>query len=555
MSENSRKVFFLFLAGWITLNVLQSVTTELFNDEALYWAFAQRPAFGYFDHPPLTAWLIALTSWIPGELGVRLPFILLSASTIYFLWRILEPDDMLLFVALILGVPLIHVGGFFAAPDVPLLFLVAAFLFAYKSYFYKDSLGIAVILGLLLGLMGIAKYHAILFAIALGLSNLELFKRRSFYIGILVALVVILPHIVWEWQHDWVSFEFHLFSRRGAQPWEWNFFGDYIVGQIIAYGLLLTILMWIASVRRQPSDHYDCAFKYLFYTVFIFFTASVFRGRVEANWTAMAFVPMFYLTYLFVRERPLWRKWTIGLAIFSLVFVMALRVILAFEIIPAEKMSRNETHGFEPWAQKIKDAADGDPVVFINSYRKAAKFSFYADGLTTSWNMAEYSGNQYDVWTEDEIALQGRSVYAVSNELSGQDSLHFDHGIQSECVIRFPEWYSFNYLKIEGDPQESATAGSSSQIRLTITNPTDFAPVKGGGAIEVRAVFMQYEETQFEATLIEDLDVTEIGSGGQSEREVTLTFPAEPGEYVLKFAIVSQGLPGLNSAPYFVEVR
>src|SRR6266498_4167697 len=58
---------------------------ELYSDEAYYWLWSLRPAGGYFDHPPLVAWLITASAWlVPGELGVRLLFLAAGGLTVAF---------------------------------------------------------------------------------------------------------------------------------------------------------------------------------------------------------------------------------------------------------------------------------------------------------------------------------------------------------------------------------------------------------------------------------------------------------------------------------------
>lgn len=60
-----------FYASWFLLSLLQAATTGLFDDEAYYWVYSQYLDWGYFDHPPMIAWLIKLgTSLFAGELGV-----------------------------------------------------------------------------------------------------------------------------------------------------------------------------------------------------------------------------------------------------------------------------------------------------------------------------------------------------------------------------------------------------------------------------------------------------------------------------------------------------
>ncbi|MBQ8423556.1 MAG: hypothetical protein IJY36_04795 [Coprobacter sp.] len=48
------------LLVWWVLNLLQAAFTELAHDEAYYFIYAEKLDWGYFDHPPMTALLIAL---------------------------------------------------------------------------------------------------------------------------------------------------------------------------------------------------------------------------------------------------------------------------------------------------------------------------------------------------------------------------------------------------------------------------------------------------------------------------------------------------------------
>src|SRR5512138_2505808 len=69
----------------MTLRALAFAGTELYSDEAYYWLWSLRPAAGYFDHPPLVAWLIALSgAAVPGETGVRILFWIASGLAVLF---------------------------------------------------------------------------------------------------------------------------------------------------------------------------------------------------------------------------------------------------------------------------------------------------------------------------------------------------------------------------------------------------------------------------------------------------------------------------------------
>ena len=62
----------VWLAVWWLANLFTAGCSELANDEAYYHIFAQNLAWGYYDHPPMTALLVWLgESLFAGELGVR----------------------------------------------------------------------------------------------------------------------------------------------------------------------------------------------------------------------------------------------------------------------------------------------------------------------------------------------------------------------------------------------------------------------------------------------------------------------------------------------------
>ena len=56
----------------------------LSGDEAYHWEWSRHPAFGYYDHPGLTAFLIRGATLLTGrstEFTVRLPALLLLSGT------------------------------------------------------------------------------------------------------------------------------------------------------------------------------------------------------------------------------------------------------------------------------------------------------------------------------------------------------------------------------------------------------------------------------------------------------------------------------------------
>ena len=93
----------------------------LVADEAYYLDWSKSVSLGYYDHPPMTAWLIRLFGQTPRIVPIVLTVAaLLLADTArlmgYIHWRWLP--------ALMVGTPLGFVGMVLITPDIPLLFLV-----------------------------------------------------------------------------------------------------------------------------------------------------------------------------------------------------------------------------------------------------------------------------------------------------------------------------------------------------------------------------------------------------------------------------------------------
>src|SRR5690606_18406597 len=127
MAQRSPSLFVVLSAGVFALNPVQASVTELSYDESYYWYYAQELAWGYFDNPPLVAFLIAMGSWFfQGELGVRFMSTLLSVGTYVLLWLLVDNprkrEYVPHFFLLVFSFTLLNAYGFLTLPDTPLLF-------------------------------------------------------------------------------------------------------------------------------------------------------------------------------------------------------------------------------------------------------------------------------------------------------------------------------------------------------------------------------------------------------------------------------------------------
>lgn len=406
--KHHRAVFYL---SWFLLGLFQSLFTELQDDEAYYWVFSRYLDWGYFDHPPMIALLIKMgTVFLGGELGVRLVPLLLNTATLYLAEKLTERKNPFLFYAIALSVAVLQISGFVAVPDIPLMFFTALFLLLYKAYLKKASWKNVLLLGVTAALLLYSKYHGVLVIGFVLLSNPKLLKDPKIYAAGFFALALFAPHLYWQAGHNWISFRYHLFESN-VNPYKFSYTTDYILGQLLLAGPLAGFLLWPAVFLYRSRNGFEKALKATAIGFFLFFLFSTLKGKVEPNWTSPAIIPVIVLAHRYFQQREAWRKWLLRLLPVTLLLVIAFRVIMVIDIVPAQAIVERY-HAWKDWPQEMKKRTGGLPVVFNNSYQRASKYWFYTGQMTYSMNKFDDRRSNYNFWPVED-SLLGKPVYIL----------------------------------------------------------------------------------------------------------------------------------------------
>ena len=129
--KNNLELLGGFILLWMIINILQSLFTGLYPDEAYYWVYSRKLQWGYFDHPPLVALSVKLGELFGhNSLCTRLGTVILSAGGVFFLFKALPEGiaDTRIYIISFLSIILFHIYGFVATPDAALFFFTALFL-------------------------------------------------------------------------------------------------------------------------------------------------------------------------------------------------------------------------------------------------------------------------------------------------------------------------------------------------------------------------------------------------------------------------------------------
>jgi 4-amino-4-deoxy-L-arabinose transferase-like glycosyltransferase len=389
--------FVLFVAS----NALVISRTELFHDEAYYWLCSRFPDWGYFDHPPLIAWLIALTArWLDGEWGVRLgPTLILVATAWIVGQRIVPRDRQWAWWAGWTVFPLLSVYSSLAVTDSAFLSCALLFFWSLQRFIDKDSTPRALMLGLCAALLLYAKYHGVLLIAGSVVGAPELMKRKSSWLAAAAGLLLFAPHIHWQWQHEFPTLTYHLVQAHRRQPSLYRPF-EFLLTQGVGAGIFLAPWVWWGSLRMRRKDPFERALLAMALTTVAVFFAFGFVKKVNANWTVAGDLALLMLALR--TPKDLWpgRRCLSALGIASALVMLAVKLLVAFPGAGLPIGRLTEIRGWKDWSHAV-DRESADCALAANSYQIASKLSFYTARLVPSLNIGARP-NQFDIWRWDE---------------------------------------------------------------------------------------------------------------------------------------------------------
>lgn len=552
-SPRSKKIILYFLLAWTALNIIQSATLELHADEAYYWLYSRFLDWGYFDHPPMVALFIRFgDSIMHNELGLRLLTITVSTGSIYILWLILKEynANAKLFVIVIACMFMCHMYGFTTTPDAPLFFFAVVFYYFYRKYLIEDSWLLGVILGAVVACLLYSKYHAILLIGFTVLSNIKLLRRGSFWLAVMLAGVLYIPHILWQMHHDFPSLNYHL-SERSADVYHAEFTYLYPLGQLLMAGPLIGWFLFYKGFTTKITDAFIRCLMVNSIGTPIFFLITSFRGEVQPQWTYIAFAPLILLIVINFAQKPIIPKWFYPVAYINIAIIVAIRLTLIAGIPVGRLQSQ---FGFKNWALTVRQKIGDNYVMFNEGFQNPSKYDYYNNTLKGfAYDSRYYRSTQFDIWPIEDSLQHKRVYYLVPFKQPGvtTDSLKVSAGT----------WYGGwvndvrTYQKItidNGNYKMSATAGQKKIFDLVITNPYPHVVNFGNNGWQHKA-FLEacfFDEHDVIQQLDNDTTFNKIAlNAGQSiHHKFIVTAPAKKGKYELMFSIRTEPFTGSKNS-------
>ena len=362
----------LAIVGAITLlrvALLAVTPLDLFVDEAQYWLWGQDLAFGYYSKPPLIGWVIRAVTELAGSdatFWVRLPGPLLHAGTALVLGRIavglFGARAGVVTAAGYITLPMVALASIFISTDTVMFLPLALALAGYMTLLQRPGAGLALGMGLCLGLAFLAKYAAVYYLICAGLAALIVPgarpRARDMGFVVLAFVVTISPNLIWNAVNGFTTLEHTLdnadWVRDPATRAGLNLSGlaEFLASQFAVFGpVLFGALLWATARLRRLSAPRQVLVVFAI-PIVAFVCVQAVLSNAYANWAAAAYLAGSVLVLPWLSRRWLWASFAVNGAL-----SLALPLIAALAHLPALEAATARYSGRAEMSRAILDTA------------------------------------------------------------------------------------------------------------------------------------------------------------------------------------------------------
>ncbi len=361
-----KKVFWLILISSI-VRCCVALSLEFGNDEVYYWTYAQHLAWNYFDHPPLVALLIRLTTCnllLQDEFFVRLGPMLCAAVNTWLIFLIGSKikDERSGWYAALLYVSSFYcsiIAGTFILPDSPQLVWWVCSVYLMTSIVgsrTSNTNANLLLLGITIGLCIMSKIHGIFLWFGFGLYILffqrQLLRSIYLYMAVLLSIAIVSPIFFWNLQNHFITYSYH--GNRvgffGKHP-DVDSFLQQVFGSIFynnPVNIILYVVALIAILKKRiqvPSAYLRLYLLLALPLIIVLLIMSLFNETLP-HWSGPAYITIMLLTAFYFSEKntgsgKIPAGISIALCLFFAIILLAIPLMKFLPVRIGNKEERN----------------------------------------------------------------------------------------------------------------------------------------------------------------------------------------------------------------------
>ncbi|HAP67392.1 MAG TPA: hypothetical protein DCQ99_06290 [Nitrospinae bacterium] len=445
--EKKRTLTYLILIIIFHLSFWFAISSNLtiHPDEADHWVWSQHLSWGYFEHPPMIAFVIRFFTDIFGDrwYAIELCSQSMSLLTIIFLFilskELFGPEAALLSVIIAESMPMFFIGSTILTIDNIMIVFWIMTTYLFLKGLKEDKKVFLLLSGVTFGLGLMSKYTMILLPASMFLylvispCHRVLLKRKEPYLSFLIGLIIFSPVIIWNAQNDWLSFKYQ-FTKGLTGGEKGGQFFFFIGSQFVILGPTM-FPFFLYSIYKGFRNYRDSSVLYLTVLAsfpFFFFAFASFRSKyTDVSWSDVALiVGIILMSKVLIdiyRGIDIRRKIIVSSALFIPGFLLsgflAIHSVKPFPFIPKNVDKSLEMFGWDEIGVKVEDVFnkylpdEKRRYIISKEYQMAGSLSFYTPSHPIPYS---FNKSMRNIWLRVEDIGKG-SALMVCAENDGNE--------------------------------------------------------------------------------------------------------------------------------------
>ena len=465
LSEHKHLCYLLVVV--LAVRMFIAVVPPLSGDEATFWEWTRHLAAGYYAHPPMTAWVVWITTKAFGlsVFSIRLVAGLTHVGTMVFVYLIAyeffrNKSYAYLATLLFALLPISFVLGSMTTTDAMLLVCFTAATYYFKKAIVDEQPNYWYFVAIACGGMLLTKFMAglffpgIFFFLLVHKRYRHVFLTKEPYIAALIASVMFSPFLYWNYKNDWLTFQFNFFVRHqneGFNPLKPLIFvfGQAVAASPVVFGMIIMamISLGISIYRKKMNRITDqkeqdtiLLLSYIIFFPLLYFGFTSTGVEIAPHWLATIYPLGVILVFAIFKEwfgeltdNMLWRSkyvWAnmVPAALISLVMAV---LVLFPKILPDRMLYIEKVNGtgslvshFYGWEEigehidklipEWKDRPEGF-FLTAEDYSLASMLAFYTPSHPSFYLMNSMKkmihGKTYLLWEKGKKKIGANTLY------------------------------------------------------------------------------------------------------------------------------------------------
>jgi len=464
-ASNSAMLVYIAL-GKLFLNMMFHGQYGYFRDELYYIACSDRLDWGYVDQPPFSIFILAGSRRLLGDSlhAIRFPAALAGALVVLLTGLMVRKLGggrfAQAFAGLAAALAPVFLGNgarYFSMNAFDLLFWALAG-YIIIMIIRDNNPRLWPLFGVVAGLGLLNKYSMLFlgFGLVMGLfltKNRKHLINKWFWVAGLIAVVLFLPHIIWQVHHGYPSLEF--MRRASTEKNVAMNILDFLTGQFLMTGFVQSVL-WLTGLYYFIFHSKGRKYRLLSWMYFALLMVMIINNSKAYYLTPV--YPMLIAGGVLLWESILdsgKKYWRRSLAVVLLVIPSLAIMPLAVPVLPVEtlisymkflKMTPKaeerqslgklpqyyaDMFGWEEFTatiahvfQKLTPDEQAHCVIYVRNYGEAGAIDFF--GKKYGLPKASSGHNNYWLWGPPEVEMKAAIILGNSRDL--QENLNDLHG-------------------------------------------------------------------------------------------------------------------------------